>query len=88
MPLVSKRLLNKRVEERVNELFHQTISYLNSKEDIEDFLDDFLSPVEKIMLAKRISIALLLAKGYTYNIICELLKVTPPTVASVNIKLR
>lgn len=88
MTQISKYPIHKDVEKRMFEIFKNTISSLKSTEDIEDFLDDFLSPVEKIMLAKRLSIAVLLAKGYRYPSIMTILRVTPPTIATVSISLK
>jgi len=88
MTQVSKRPIHKDVEKRIFEVFKETIASLRNHEEIEDFLEDFLSPVEKIMLAKRLSIAVLLAKGYRYPTIANILRVTPPTIASVSISLK
>lgn len=88
MTQVSKYPIHKDVEKRTFEILRETISHLNSKEEIEDFLHDFLSPVEKIMLAKRLSIAVLLHKGYGYGTIAEILRVSPPTIANVSLLLK
>lgn len=88
MTQISKYPIHKDVEKRIFEVFRSTISDLKNSEDIEDFLKDFLSPVEKIMLAKRLSIAVLLGKGYDYRKIAGILRVTPPTIASVSISLK
>ncbi|MCL5438982.1 MAG: trp operon repressor [Patescibacteria group bacterium] len=88
MTQVSKYPIHKDVEKRIDEIFKKSISYLKTSEDIEDFLHDFLSPVEKIMLGKRLSIAVLLSKGYNYGQIGRILRVTPPTIASVSIALK
>src|SRR3989344_4354265 len=88
MAQVSKYPIHKDVEKRIFEIFKSTISRLHSGEDIENFLEDFLSPVEKIMLAKLLSIAVLLAKGYSYPSIARILRVTPPTIANVSIRLK
>src|SRR3989344_1239369 len=88
MTQVSKYPLRKDVEQRMLEVFRSAISQLKSSEEIEDFLEDFLSPVEKIMLAKRLPIAVLLGKGYAYETIRGILRVTPPTIASVSIRLK
>lgn len=88
MSQVSKYPIHKKVEERMFEIFKSTISSLKNKQEIEDFLEDFLSPVEKIMLSKRLAIALLLAKNYTYPSIANILRVTPSTIAMVSLRLR
>lgn len=88
MSQVSGYPIHKKVEERMFEIFKSTISSLKNNEDIEDFLEDFLSPVEKIMLSKRLSIAVLLAKGYTYPSIANILRVTPSTIAMVSLRFK
>ncbi len=88
MTQVSKYPIHKDVEKRMFEIFKSTISRLKNNEDIEDFLEDFLSPVEKIMLSKRLAIAVLLAKGHNYPTIAEILRVTPSTIASVSLRLK
>lgn len=88
MAQVSKFPVSRDVSDRISEVFQMTISSLSSKEDIEEFFEEFLSPVEKIMLAKRLSIAVLLAKGYTYPSIASVLRVTPSTIASVSLALK
>ena len=88
MTQVSRYPIHKAVEKGMFEIFKNTISNLKHQSDIEDFLEDFLSPVEKIMLAKRLSIAVLLAKRYTYSSIARILRVTPTTIASVSISLK
>lgn len=88
MTQISGRPITKNVEERMFEIFTSTVSKLKTKVEIGEFLEDLLSPVEKIMLAKRLSIAVLLAKGYTYDVIEEILRVTPPTIAAVSIRLK
>jgi uncharacterized protein YerC len=88
MAQVSKYPIHKSVEKRIFEIFRATISHLQSPEDIEEFLHDFLSPVEKIMLAKRLAIAILLAKGYSYPSIRNILRVNPTTIATVSLSLK
>jgi len=88
MTQVSRYPVHKDVEKRIFAIFKETIADLKNSDEIEDFLEDFLSPVEKIMLAKRLSIAVLLAKGYTYPSIKSMLRVTPATIASVSVNLK
>ncbi|MBI2032471.1 MAG: hypothetical protein HYT09_02375, partial [Candidatus Levybacteria bacterium] len=44
--------------------------------------------VERIMLVKRLAIAILLTKGYTYQMIDETLKVSHPTIMKVSLELK
>lgn len=88
MTKVSKRILNKNLEKRIFELFTTTITDLKNAKEVEEFLDDLLSPVERIMLAKRLAIAILLSKGYTYNSIDNTLKVSQTTIMRISYWLK
>ncbi len=87
MAQVSKRFLAKKVEERILDLFWTSLSSVSTKQDIAFFLEDLLSPTEKLMLAKRLAIAFMLIKGYDYPSINERLKVSDPTIWTVKLNL-
>lgn len=80
--------MNPELENNIFELFVRTISRLHKSSDIEIFLDDLLSPAEKTMLMKRLAIAILLTKGYTYDEIDQKLKVSRPTIMTVSYFLK
>ncbi len=86
MVQVSKRMLQKQVTERIMNLFWSSLASLSS-EDVSLFLDDLLTPTEKIMLAKRFSIAFMLLKDYDYFTINNILKVSDPTIWSIKTSL-
>jgi uncharacterized protein YerC len=88
MTQVSKYPIRKDIEKRMFEILRETIMDLKNEDEIEDFLHDFLSPIEKIMLAKRLSVAVLLHKGYGYDSIAQVLRVSPPTIATVSLLLK
>ena len=87
MSQVSKRHLHKETKERVLDLFWTSLASLSSKQDIADLLDDLLSPTEKLMLGKRLSIAFMILKGYDYETINQRLKVSNPTIWNVKLNL-
>ena len=64
MSQVSKYPLKKAIYSYISELFFNTIVSLSDKRKTDEFLQDFLTPVEKIMLTKRLAIYDLLGKGY------------------------
>ncbi len=64
MTQVSKIPLHKEVENRVYEVLMESIAVARSHETVNKLLNDLLSPVERLMIAKRLSIALLLMKKY------------------------
>ena len=87
MSQVSKRPLHKQVENKMFETLWEAISNLKDKQDIKNFISDILSPSEKTMIAKRLAIAALLLRGYKYESIKELLKVSQQTIARVAVAL-
>ncbi len=83
MPQVSKRVLQKDIEVRIYDLFWKSMASCSQAEKMEQFMHDLLSPIERTMLAKRLGIAVMLAKGFTYEEIKETLKVSQTTIAKV-----
>ena len=88
MSQISRRILNKQVEEKVFETLWEAISQVKSKDDVKLFLSDLLSPVERIMVAKRLAIAVLLLKGSSYETIIDILKVSNETISKIALILR
>lgn len=84
MPQVSKYPIRKEVADRIFELFTQVLVNATSKNEAENFITDFFTPTEKIMLAKRIGIMFLLEKNYNYELIKNILRVSTSTIADVN----
>ncbi len=71
----------------MNRTLLEAISKLKSKEEITLFINDLLSPVERVMLAKRLAVAVLLTKGYDYKTIKDTVKVSQETISKVSITL-
>ncbi|MCL5970155.1 MAG: YerC/YecD family TrpR-related protein [Patescibacteria group bacterium] len=88
MTMISRRILNQELEKYIFELFIKSIGDLRDPEEIKNFLEDLLSPTERIMLVKRLSIAILLEKNYTYEQISQILKVSSPTINKVGLTLK
>ena len=88
MPQISKRKLTSKTEVRLFEIFWETISELKGSMAVEEFLTDLLTPTEKIMLSKRLAIAVMLLKGYGYESIEDGLKVTSGTISSISLWLK
>lgn len=88
MTQVSRFPLSKALEEEMHALFRRVIVDLHSERDVADFLDDLLTPTEKIMLGKRLAIALLIEKGYDHRTIHSILHVSLTTVSSVHFWLK
>lgn len=88
MVQISRKYLPKNLENKLFEIFFDSLAGLSKRSDIEKFLFNLLSPVEKTMLAKRLGIAILLAKGHSQDEIKNILKVSQETISRVNMILR
>jgi uncharacterized protein YerC len=88
MTQVSRIPIRKEIENRMFEVFLESIAMVHTKEQVEKLVEDLLSPTEKIMLTKRLSIALLLLKQYDQRLISKLLHVGLETVSKVSRALR
>lgn len=87
MPQVSKRKVNEKILGRIEEILLESVLKLKNHQEVFDFLADLLTPTERLMFSKRIAIAILLAKGYEYESIKNILKVRQSTVATVRNRL-
>jgi len=87
MSQVSKRSVAKDIEKRMQEVLWESFSSLRRSKDAKLFLSDLLTPTEKIVLAKRLAIAVLLSKGYDNEAIMGILKVSSATVAKIKLSL-
>lgn len=83
MSQVSKRILPKNIQERLLKNLWSSFSSIKNHSEAKVFLEDFLSPTEKTMFAKRIAIAILLKKNYDFRAISSILKVSTTTVNSI-----
>ena len=88
MAQVSINPLSLKTSERIFEILISVVAALDKAEDIQEFLNDLLSPTEKVMLAKRLTIAYLLLKGYDQRSICAIMKVSLGTVSRVSNSLQ
>lgn len=85
MAQVSKYPISKYVYEKIFKIFTKTLVKLKSEKEAEKLIEDLLTPTERVMLAKRLAIAFLLEKDYEYREITKILRVSMPTIASVNL---
>jgi uncharacterized protein YerC len=85
MPRVSPRPLKKEIEKEITANLRWVFSQLKSEPAARDFLDDFLTDEERLMLAKRLAVIYLLKEGFSYNKISEALKITPVTIGKIRL---
>jgi len=88
MTQVSKRYLNPKVEQQIFDTFVESFASLGTVTKATDFLYDLLSPVEQVMLGKRLAIAYMLMKGHAQRTVADTLKVSQSTVTKVNASLK
>lgn len=88
MTKISRRYLDKELENKIFEVFLKTIVDIKTPTEARNFIEDLLSPTEKIMLIKRLAIAVLLTKGKTYDYIDHMLKVSRATIMTVSLWLK
>lgn len=75
--------LNKKEQSDLFIKLAKSMAQLRNSEEVAQFLKDLLSEVEVLMLARRLQIAELLIKGFTYKQIIEDMKVSKNTIARV-----
>lgn len=88
MTKISRRYFDKELENKIFEVFLKTIVDIKTPTEAKNFIEDLLSPTEKIMLIKRLAIAVLLTKGKTYDYIDHTLKVSRATIMTVSLWLK
>ncbi len=88
MPQVSKNKLEKDLKEELQSCFYKSFLNLETEKEAREFLDDLITPTEKIMLAKRMGITKLLKEEFRYRKISGVLKVSYATVGKIKEKLR
>src|SRR3989338_4833148 len=88
MTQVSRIPLRKEIEKRIFEIFLSSLAKVRHRQEVENFINDLLSPTEKLMLAKRLSIAFLLSKKYDHRTISKVLKVSLSTVNRVSLRFQ
>ena len=80
MPRTSKFNLDQKELEKINSHLLYLISSIKNEVEAEKFLEDFLTKEEKIMLAKRLVLFILIKKGYGPSVIQSALHVSYETV--------
>ena len=80
MPHVSQRQLDKKVEKELLKTLDLVLTKLTKEEEMQSFLLSLTTPTEKLMLAKRLAMIILLKEGYSQSQIAAMLHVTRGTV--------
>ena len=85
---ISAQKLNPKIATTIEQYLLTVISELRSNTDVENFLHDFLTETERVVLVKRLAIAVLLQKGQSYEEIKKALKVSSATISFVSERLK
>lgn len=85
MAQISKRYLSWDVQNKISGTLLEAISQVKDKKEAALFVNDLLTPTERVVLAKRLAIAVLLLKGWGYDGIQNFLKVSSDTVGKVSL---
>lgn len=80
MPKVSKNPLPPERKKEIMDALIRTLAKIDNDSLLKRFLDDLLTPTEKLMLGKRLMVAVLLQRGYSYGAVCRVLKMSKTTV--------
>lgn len=83
MPHVSRYKLPKKIEQELIKNLNLVLSTISKHEDMLTFLNALLTDTEKLMLAKRLAIIILISEGLPDSHIATKLNVTRMTVAKM-----
>lgn len=88
MAQISKKYLSADVQNKIAYTLLEAVSQVKGRKETSLFLNDLLTPTEKVVLAKRLAIAVLLIKGWGYEAIQSFLKVSSDTVGKVSVTVK
>lgn len=83
MPKISQNKLDKSAYDFINRSFIAILADLHDEKDIASLLDSLLTQTERLMLAKRLAIAVFLERELSYKKISNTLKVSSVTIGFV-----
>lgn len=81
MTNISKRKVKEDIREKIFQLLFEAFGNIADREEFTGIIHDILSPTERIMIAKRVTIIFLLMKEIDHQMISDVLKVSLTTVA-------
>ena len=83
MSQVSRHKVTPELMDRLTQVLIEVLGATNNTRSGLLFTNLLLTSVERIMLAKRVAIALLIRRGYTYDFVMNTLNVSKGTVARI-----
>lgn len=88
MVRVSKNKINNKIYLKISSQFVLSLMCLDSKKKSLDFIDELFTQTEKVMLAKRLAIIIMLKEGLSQYAIWKALNVSPATVTRISKMLK
>jgi uncharacterized protein YerC len=88
MPHVSRYKLSNNQINLLSQRVIEAVLLIKNKRDLEMFFSDLLSSTEKIMLGKRLLIAIMIENAYSYAEIGHTLGVSDSTISSMSERLK
>lgn len=85
MPHLSRVKLSKKTEQELINHLNLVLTSVDKNSEMVTFLEALLTPTEKLMLAKRLAIIVLLEEGLSESEIARILHVTRITVAKMQL---
>ena len=80
MPHLSSKKVRKDIFLRMNERFINSVARIKNSQESKRFLNEILTPSEKIMLSKRLALLFMLESGYSFTAIRKNLKLSQSTI--------
>ena len=80
MPHVSQNPIDKNTLYKISEKLFKAIKHLKREKEAAQFLSDLLTKTERIMLAKRLAIIIMLDANYPFKVISNALRVSEATI--------
>src|SRR3990167_3283159 len=88
MTQVSKFMIRPEVWDRIFNTFLDSFLFAKDKNKLNAYVQSIFTPTERIMFAKRFAACILLSKGQDYRSVARILRMSPPTIAKMNFKLK
>jgi len=83
MPKISRNKLEKSVYDEIVNRLMATFAMVTTSREITELFDGLFTKTERLMFAKRLAIAVLLERGYSYGAISKKLKVSSVTIGFI-----
>src|SRR3989344_6193036 len=83
MPHVSRIKLPNKEKGEIITLFNSVMTEIKDSTQMDSFLNTILTPTEKLMLAKRLAVVVLIERGFNDSEISSALNITRMTISKI-----